>query len=166
MQYAKQEALPKANSANSSDSIRPQSHPTRLGCVASRFRFSARSPKRCGFPSQNSSRKRLPAGNGDQPPSCNVRSNKSASFPSQSRNLSATCSKRFCKARSESRSCRSNTTSPEKPARQRAPGRERGLHPRTPFADSKRFIPRPRNPPFRSGNPFVYGRVCYFSDTL
>ena len=31
---------------------------------------------------------------------------------------------------------------------------ERGLHPKTPFADSKRPIPRPRNPPSRSDNPF------------
>ena len=38
----------------------------------------------------------------------------------------------------------------------------RGLHPRTPFADSKRPIPRPRNPPSCSGNPFGCKEEVHF----
>ena len=41
---------------------------------------------------------------------------------------------------------------------------ERGLHPRTPFADSKRPIPRPRNPHSRSGYPF--GCKAFYKGSL
>ena len=48
----------------------------------------------------------------------------------------------------EGRPERLATAPRNKPARaDGAAGRERGLHPRTPFADSKRSTPRPRNPP-------------------
>ena len=40
----------------------------------------------------------------------------------------------------------------------------RGLHPRTPFADSKRPIPRPRNLPSSSGNPF--GCKAFYKGSL
>jgi hypothetical protein len=41
-------------------------------------------------------------------------------------------------------------------------GRSRGLHPRTPFTDSKRSTPRARNPPSRSGYPFGCKEGVYF----
>ena len=48
-------------------------------------------------------------------------------------------------------------------ASRRAAGRQRGLHPNAPFADSKRFTPRPRNAPSSSGNPFTHKLSDLFS---
>jgi len=51
-------------------------------------------------------------------------------------------------------------------ASQRAAGRQRGLHPDAPFADSNRFTPRPRNAPSSSGYPFGCIEGLLFAVTL